>query len=88
MFSGPKPNSIKGTRGVIKIQPSVQKTKDEEQKLWFANVLDMAENTVTLEVENSHQNSNFRLIDSFQGICPTQHTHWSVEYPGQKLFKK
>lgn len=50
IYSGPKPNVIKGTKGIVKVQPSVRLSMDEEQQFWFANVLDLSDLTVTLEV--------------------------------------
>nr|XP_023026500.1 hemocyte protein-glutamine gamma-glutamyltransferase-like [Leptinotarsa decemlineata] len=47
---GPNPNTIKGTRGVVKIDPTKKIFLDDEQKLWFGNVLKLVADTVSMEV--------------------------------------
>ncbi|KAJ8949950.1 hypothetical protein NQ318_002357 [Aromia moschata] len=47
---GPRPNPIQGTQGIIKVDPRKKTQIDDEQRLWFANVLDIGSDTITLEV--------------------------------------
>ncbi|KAG5896285.1 hypothetical protein JTB14_008842 [Gonioctena quinquepunctata] len=47
---GPNPHPIKGTRGVVKVDPTKKTFLDDAQKLWFCNVLDIVADTVTLEI--------------------------------------
>lgn len=41
---------MRGTQGVIRIDPNRQNRTDEGQTYWFANVLDIGNETVTIEV--------------------------------------
>lgn len=47
-LKGPNPNPLKSTRGVVLITSS--KVEDQDDKMWYGNLLAKGEDTITLEV--------------------------------------
>ncbi|CAG9856791.1 unnamed protein product [Phyllotreta striolata] len=47
---GPNPHPIKGTSGVVHVDPARRHAIDDKQSLWFGNVLDSRGDSLTLEI--------------------------------------
>lgn len=46
---GPNPNPVKGTRGIARADVR-KKYSEDEKSIWYCNVLQVAEDTLTVEV--------------------------------------